>query len=73
MHPVFFRCGFVMGDFPTLALTRVFAAALFLGFFARSPGLGAGAGIRLASDSIPSGELVDVADIPISNITIESD
>lgn len=73
VEPVFFRCGFVMGDFPTLALARVFAAALFLGFFARSPELEMGAEFGLTSESIPSGELVAVADIPMSNINIESD
>lgn len=61
-----------MGDLPALALARVFAGAVFLGFFAKSPGLGAGAGAGLNSDSTSSGELVVVADIPLSHIVIGS-
>jgi hypothetical protein len=73
VDPVFFRCGFVIGDFATLALARVFAAALFLGFFAMSPELGFDAGIGLVSHSSPSGELVAVEEIPMSNMIIGSD
>ena len=62
-----------MGDFPTLALFRVFAAALFFGFLTVSPELGAGFGGTLVSDSSLSGELEVVADIPMSNRIIESD
>lgn len=40
VEPVFFRCGFVMGDFPTLVLALAFAAVLFLVFFAVSTVLG---------------------------------
>lgn len=73
--PVFFRCGFVMGDFPTLALFLVFAALVFLPFFAKSPETGPDEGGWLASKSIPSGELVvvAVADRPRSNMAMGSD
>lgn len=72
--PVFFRCGFVMGDFPTLALALVFAAVVFRPFFAKSFGTGPVDGGAPASKSIPSGELVVVAvDRPRSNMAMGSD
>lgn len=73
--PVFFRCGFVMGDFPTLVLARVFAALVFLPFFAKSLETGPVDGGGLASKSIPSGELVvvPVVDRPRSNMAMGSD
>lgn len=73
--PVFFLCGFVMGDFPTLALALVFAALVFLPFFAKSLETGPVDGGGWASKSIPSGELVVVpaADRPRSNMAIGSD
>lgn len=73
VDPVFFRSGFVMGDFPTLALTLVFTALLFLTFLARSLSLGAAAEDDFPSRSMPSGELEAVADAPRSKMAIESD
>lgn len=76
VDPVFLRCGFVMGDFPTFVLALPLAAVLFLVFFA-APAVpavldGGNAGM-FASKSMPSGELVEVAESPRSNITIGSD
>jgi hypothetical protein len=72
--PVFLRCGFVMGDLPTLALALVFAGLVFLPFFAMSLATGPDDGGGLASKSIPSGELVVVAvDRPRSNMAMGSD
>ena len=72
--PVFFRCGFVMGDFPTLALALVFAGLVFLPFLAESLEIGPADGGGLPSKSIPSGELVVVAvDRPRSNMAMGSD
>lgn len=73
VDPVFFRCGFVMGDFPTFVFDLVLAALLFLTFLARSPWFCAGAAGALPSKSIPSGELVVVPAAPRSNTAIGSD
>lgn len=73
VDPVFFRSGFVMGDFPTLALTLVLTALLFLTFLARSLSLGPATTDGFPSRSMPSGELEVVADAPRSKMAIESD
>lgn len=69
VDPVFFRCGFVMGDLPTLAFALVFAVLVFLAFLATSPAFAAGV---FASRSMPSGELVVVLARLRSNIAIGS-
>lgn len=73
VEPVFLRCGFVMGDFPTLALDLVFAVPVFLAFFPRSPADGPVCGIVMPSRSMPSGELVVVAERPRSKTDMGSD
>lgn len=74
VEAVFLRCGFVMGDFPTLVFTRLFAALDFLDFLAKSPTAGVDAAGGLASRSMPSGELVVVPALSArSSIVIGSD
>lgn len=70
---VFFRCGFVMGDFPTLAFDLVFVVVVFLVFFPRSFVDGAGCEAGIPSRSIPSGELVVVMGRPRSKAAMGSD
>lgn len=69
----FFRCGFVIGDLPTLALDLAFAALVFLVLFPRSLVEGAGCGAGTPSRSIPSGELVVVTERPRSKTAMGSD
>lgn len=73
VDPVFFRCGFVIGDLPTLALDLVFAVLFFFVFFPRSLVDGAVCEAGIPSRSIPSGELVVVTERPRSNTAMGSD
>lgn len=73
VDPVFFRCGFVMGDFPTLVLDLVFATLVFLAFLTRSPVPIANVWVGFVSKSISSGELVVVMGSPRSKTAIGSD
>lgn len=72
VDPVFFRCGFVIGDLPTLVFALAFAALFFLAFLATSPALPAEFADVFASRSMPSGELVVVPARPRSNMAIGS-
>lgn len=72
VDPVFLRCGFVMGDFPTLGLALTLAALVFLDFLAVSAALVGGAEGGFPSRSMPSGELVPAPARPLSNMAMGS-
>lgn len=73
VEAVFLRCGFVMGDFPTLTFDLAFTVLVFLVFLARSPVDGAVCEDGMPSRSMHSGELVVVPERPRSKAAIGSD